>query len=334
MTHLIPSSVQAEATTQPSKETPVSRQWSHDIETQRFESTTTIPAGNDLAHHLPSDVLQEEKTKEYEADVDREHSVSESLTEEEMDLEIDAAGSEPPSDCNLVTWDGPNDPENPQNWPVWRKWMTTLLLSTLTLCITFASSVLSSASKVTAEQFGVSLEVTTLGTSLFILVCLSFALPSQTTNLQQGFTFGPLMWGPLSETLGRTRPLFAGFAVFTIFQIPVAVAQNLETIMLCRFVGGLFGSAPLAIVGGAMADFWNPVERGVAIAIFASATFVGPITVSGTGCYYQKKRLTICHTGSHCRRLYYSISSWLALDCLDYVDHVVILWPGGSDPRP
>ena len=47
--------------------------------------------------------------------------------------------------------------------------------------------------------------------------------------------------------------------------------------MLCRFVGGLFGSAPLAIIGGTLADFWGPVERGFALGLFAGATFIGPV---------------------------------------------------------
>lgn len=50
------------------------------------------------------------------------------------------------------------------------------------------------------------------------------------------------MWGPFSELYGRKYPLFFGFFVFAIFQIPVAVAQNLQTIMICRFFGGFFGS--------------------------------------------------------------------------------------------
>jgi len=47
--------------------------------------------------------------------------------------------------------------------------------------------------------------------------------------------------------------------------------------MLARFLGGAFGCAPIAVVGGALADFWNPVDRGVAVAIFAAATFIGPV---------------------------------------------------------
>lgn len=86
-----------------------------------------------------------------------------------------------------------------------------------------------------------------------------------------------MIWGPLSELYGRKIPLFFGFAVFAIFQIPVAVAQNVQTIMLCRFFGGFFGSATLAIIGGTLADFWGPVERGFALGLFSGATFIGPV---------------------------------------------------------
>ena len=66
--------------------------------------------------------------------------------------------------------------------------------------------------------------------------------------------------------------MFSGYIVFAIFQIPVAVAQNVETIMLGRFLSGLAASAPLAVVGGSLADMWNPVERTYAVCGFATGT--------------------------------------------------------------
>lgn len=72
-------------------------------------------------------------------------------------------------------------------------------------------------------------------------------------------------------------PLFIGYLAFAVFQIPVAVAQNVETIMLGRFLGGFAASSPLAVVGGALADIWGPVERAYAVCIFAGAAFSGPV---------------------------------------------------------
>ena len=71
-------------------------------------------------------------------------------------------------------------------------------------------------------------------------------------------------------------PLFVGMFGFTVFQIPVAVAQNIETLMICRFIGGCFGAAPLAVVGGGLADLWNPIDRTLAICVFAGGVFIGP----------------------------------------------------------
>src|SRR5579871_1517076 len=144
----------------------------------------------------------------------------------------------------IVEFEGPDDPLNALNWSIRKRVIATLLLSLTTFVVTFASSVFSSALRVVAVEFNVSDEVATLGTSLFVL----------------GFALGPLVWGPMSELFGRKKPLFIGFFIFAIFQIATAVAQNLYTIMLTRFFGGVFGSAPLAIVGGALVDFFNPID--------------------------------------------------------------------------
>ena len=92
---------------------------------------------------------------------------------------------------------------------------------------------------------------------------------------QKGFVLGPVVFGPLSELYGRRPPLLIGFAIFAIFQIPVAVARNVETIMLGRFLGGFAAASPLAVAGGALADIWDPVERAVAICPFAFGAFGG-----------------------------------------------------------
>jgi len=71
----------------------------------------------------------------------------------------------PPNDPNLVVFDGPDDPANPQNFSKGKKWMITILLSLMTLTITFSSSVFSTAILAVSKKYHVGTEVGTLGVS-------------------------------------------------------------------------------------------------------------------------------------------------------------------------
>jgi len=166
-----------------------------------------------------------------------------------------------PDTSSQVDWDGPDDPENPQNWPRSKKWLITMITACLNFVVSFGSSIFSTATEVTAEEFGVSQEVMILGVTLYVL----------------GFACGPLVWGPLSELYGRRNPFMIGMIGFLIFQIPVGVATNLQTIFVCRFFAGAFGSAPLAITAGMYVDYWDAVMRGVATNAYAAAVFAGPV---------------------------------------------------------
>ena len=47
--------------------------------------------------------------------------------------------------------------------------------------------------------------------------------------------------------------------------------------MICRFFDGLFGSCPLAVVAAAFADMFNNKTRGLAVAVFSTTVFMGPL---------------------------------------------------------
>ena len=178
-------------------------------------------------------------------------------------------------DINLIRFDGPDDPDNPMNWGKRYKWTMTAVLAGMTFVTTFTSAIFSTAINGTSKRFQASTEVMTLGTSLFLV----------------GFTFGPIVWGPLSELYGRRVPLLIGTLTMCLFQVGVAVAQNVYTIMICRFFAGVFGSAPLAVVGGSLADFWDPVERGVTVGIYSMCTFIGPVAAPIIGGYIAESYL-------------------------------------------
>ncbi|KAK1675453.1 MFS transporter [Colletotrichum godetiae] len=176
---------------------------------------------------------------------------------------------------NIVDWTDEFDFGNPRNFSPVTKWGTTVHYGLVTFIVTFASSIFSTATEVTSELFGVSKDVMHLATALNVL----------------GFAFGPLVFGPLSEVYGRKTPLLLGLLVFCVFNIPVAVATNVETILICRFIVGFGGAAPLAIVGGALVDLFLPIERGIAVCIFAGATFMGSIFGPIVGGYVTESYL-------------------------------------------
>ncbi|KAH3911925.1 hypothetical protein HBH56_130480 [Parastagonospora nodorum] len=162
----------------------------------------------------------------------------------------------------LVDWYGSGDAGNPQNLPRWRKWLITMSIALYVLTTTFASSVFSPAAMATSREFGVSLEVMVgAGTSMFML----------------GFAVGPIIFGPLSEHFGRKGPLLIGYLGFALLQLPVARAHSVSTIFIFRFLQGVFGAAPSAVLSGTLADIWTPQQRGFAMPAVGSFLMIGPI---------------------------------------------------------
>ena len=87
---------------------------------------------------------------------------------------------------------------------------------------------------------------------------------------------GPMAFAPLSEILGRRIIYGTTLLVATIFVIPCAVSPNIATLIVCRAIDGIAFSAPMTLVGGTLADLWKNEERGVPMAAFSAAPFVGP----------------------------------------------------------
>lgn len=68
-----------------------------------------------------------------------------------------------------ITWDGPDDPTNPQNWSDGRKRVITAMIVAMTVCATFASSAPGVAARFIDADLGNSREVGDLITSMFLL---------------------------------------------------------------------------------------------------------------------------------------------------------------------
>ncbi|RKF83944.1 putative transporter C36.02c [Golovinomyces cichoracearum] len=162
---------------------------------------------------------------------------------------------------HIVRFEGPDDPTFAQNWPARKKYLTTLMLSLTTMVSVFTSSVFSTAISKIMSKYNISQEIGSLGVSLYVL----------------GFAFGPMIWAPLSELKGRRLIIVWPLLGFTIFQVGVAAAKDLQTIMICRFWGGIFGAAPISTVAGIFADIYDNGTRGVAMIAYSMTVFAAPL---------------------------------------------------------
>lgn len=160
----------------------------------------------------------------------------------------------------LVDFEGEDDPYRPINWPTKKKVTTTLMYGLTTMSATWASSSYSAGTDQIAAEFHVGHQVSVLGTTLFLF----------------GFGLGPLLWAPLSEVYGRRLAVLTPMFVAICFSFGSAVSKDFQTLMLTRFFGAFFASAPVTNTGGVLGDLYSPAWRGIAMAMYAMAVVGGP----------------------------------------------------------
>ena len=108
------------------------------------------------------------------------------------DLSVDDSEVNKDEDPNLVTWSGPDDPENPKNWPNGQKWKNTWAISMFVFISPISSAMIAPAMQDLGKRLDMhsQLEVY-LSLAIFILA----------------YAVGPIFFGPASELYGRVRLL-------------------------------------------------------------------------------------------------------------------------------
>ncbi|KAK6367364.1 hypothetical protein LTS17_010290 [Exophiala oligosperma] len=184
-----------------------------------------------------------------------------------------------PTNVKIVDWDGPDDRMNPKNMSSAKKWLVVSTLATGSACVTATSSIYTTTYEKMDPEFGSSRIVATLGLSLFVV----------------GLGLSPMLLGPLSEFYGR-RPIYIlAFAFFTIWLIPCAVAQNIQTMLIARFFNGFSGAAFLSVAGGSVGDLFKKEKLQAPMTVYSASPFTGPCLgpiIGGFINYYTSWRWT------------------------------------------
>jgi MFS family permease len=114
----------------------------------------------------------------------------------------------------------------------------TLTVSLAILVVNFGTSIVSPGLSIIAEEFNVSVEVSILAISLYLI----------------GFAAGPLFAAPLSEEYGRNALYIPFMVVFILLQIGVARAQTIGGLLALRFLSGVAVSPPATLGAGTITD--------------------------------------------------------------------------------
>lgn len=176
--------------------------------------------------------------------------------EKPLDLRLDP-------DVEIVDWDGPNDPENPFNWPKKRKWIITLVALFATFTSLINGTIITVAHEAINEDFGIS----------------DAAFPNSywpVTSWALGGALSMMTLLPLMEDFGIRLPFLMTYFVFLCFIIPQALAQNFATLVVTRFFAGGCVSILANTVSAVICDVWEgDVGRTVPMSLFVTVYLVG-----------------------------------------------------------
>ncbi|OJI82836.1 hypothetical protein ASPTUDRAFT_123277 [Aspergillus tubingensis CBS 134.48] len=162
----------------------------------------------------------------------------------------------------LVHWISNTDPENPQNWPFWKKLLTAGQIYIYTFAVYMGGAIFSASEAGVQDHFGVNHIVSGLGFALYLI----------------GYGVGPLLFSPISEipSIGRNPPYIVSLLIFVILCVPAALTKSYAGLLVLRFLLGFFGSPCLATGGATLGDMFSLTKLPFAMMFWAFSMTTGP----------------------------------------------------------
>lgn len=92
-----------------------------------------------------------------------------------------------------------------------------------------------------------------------------------------GLGLGQLVAGPLSDRIGRKRPLLVGVALFALLSLACALAPTIEVLLVVRFLQGLAGAAGMVISMAMARDMFSGPELSRMLSLLSLVSSSAPI---------------------------------------------------------
>ncbi|KAH2307785.1 hypothetical protein LV164_004343 [Aspergillus fumigatus] len=159
----------------------------------------------------------------------------------------------------LIGLEAQNAPKNPVNFCRLGEWICSLAYKgclvkevshsprRLDICIAFNSALGSSLPSGASSEIVSAFDLDKDHVPLVLLNSVYLA----------GFAVGPLVFGPLSEYLGRQPVLIGTYIGYTIFTTACALAPTYASLPAFRSLCGIHAAAPKAVLGGLYSDIYD-----------------------------------------------------------------------------
>jgi MFS transporter, DHA1 family, multidrug resistance protein len=98
-----------------------------------------------------------------------------------------------------------------------------------------------------------------------------------------GLAVGQLICGPISDRVGRRRPLLFGSAAFAIACVVCAFTRSIEALILARFVMGLAGATGMVIARAVVRDSFEEADSARIYSLLMLVIGIAPIISPSVG---------------------------------------------------
>lgn len=158
-----------------------------------------------------------------------------------------------------VSWDGINDKENVKNRPLVQRYIYALLVLLAAVAVTTSSSIYALSIDNLHNEFHKNHTVNALGITLFLF----------------GMGVGPMFLSPISEQFGRKKPYIISLILMICFSLGGGFGKNIQTILICRFLGGFSGSCFMGVSAGSVSDLFSHDEISFPVFMYTITPFLG-----------------------------------------------------------
>ncbi|KAI0385893.1 putative florfenicol exporter [Hypomontagnella monticulosa] len=159
-----------------------------------------------------------------------------------------------------ATWDGIDDPNDPYNWPEWRKILIGIIFSVGQLVTLMSASIMAAALGNISHDLNIGASTAQITLSIYFL----------------GLGIGPFFIAALCEMNGRKQIWVTSNLWYILWNALCPVGKSNALMIVGRFLAATGAGAGITLTGPVMADMYHAKDRGKSLAIASFLPYLGP----------------------------------------------------------